>query len=85
MPSVDGLAPIRIPESVALLDGNAPTGSKQITVSHPSAQEIRLFFGDDAGAVLEVNDLFYVRYDGDREGAQKSLEAHRDGSLVSFR
>ena len=44
----------------------------------------RLFFGDDEGAVLAINDLFYVRYDGDREGAQTSLEAHRDGSLVSF-
>ena len=44
----------------------------------------RLFFGDDEDAALEINDLFYVRYDGDREGAQTSLEAHRDGSLVSF-
>jgi hypothetical protein len=44
----------------------------------------RLFFNDDAGAVLKINDLFYVRYDADTEGAQTELEAHRDGSLISF-
>ena len=43
------------------------------------------FGGANAGAIsLEVNDLFYVRYDGSTAGAQRELEAHRDGSLLSF-
>lgn len=44
------------------------------------------FFGAavGAGAVLAINDLFYVRYDADTAGAQRALEAHRDGSLLSF-
>jgi hypothetical protein len=37
-----------------------------------------------AGAGLEVDDLFYVRYDADAPGAQTELEAHRDASLLSF-
>jgi hypothetical protein len=36
------------------------------------------------GATLVINDLFYVRYDATTPGAQRSLEAHRDGSLLSF-
>lgn len=42
------------------------------------------YFGDkdpvgDGGAVLAINDLFYVRYDGSTPGAQRELEPHRDG------
>ena len=49
----------------------------------------RLYFGGggangSGGATLTINDLFYVRYDGDTAGAQRELEAHRDGSLLSF-
>ena len=50
----------------------------------------RLYFGGSTGtngsggATLTINDLFYVRYDGSTDGAQRELEAHRDGSLLSF-
>lgn len=42
------------------------------------------FDGDHDQVKLEINDLFYVRYDGDTAKAQKELEPHRDGSLLSF-
>ncbi len=45
----------------------------------------KLYFnGDEEQVKLAINDLFYVRYDGDTANAQKELEAHRDGSLLSF-
>ena len=44
-----------------------------------------MFFGaGETGAAIAINDLFYVRYDADTDGAQRELEAHRDGSLLSF-
>ncbi|KAH8044323.1 mandelate racemase/muconate lactonizing enzyme [Aureococcus anophagefferens] len=42
------------------------------------------FAAGDPARGLEVDDLFYVRYDADAPGAQTELEAHRDASLLSF-
>ncbi len=41
-------------------------------------------YSNNKQVTLKINDLFYVRYDGDTENAQRELEAHRDGSLLSF-
>ncbi|KAJ1458785.1 hypothetical protein M885DRAFT_512597 [Pelagophyceae sp. CCMP2097] len=44
----------------------------------------KLFFAGAEDIGLTLNDLFYVRYSAEVEGGQRSLEPHRDGSLVSF-
>lgn len=62
------------------------------TVTHVVLPTLhRLYFGggggngeESSGVRLTINDLFYVRYDGDTAGAQRELEPHRDGSLLSF-